>query len=906
MRTCKLLINFILAGSLVAGQTAFGQSFDPRSLSPDQLEKLSNAQAQGGTAGKARPQASPVSAALRQPAAMVPVPGFSQQALRPFGEALFSGAVIPFSAASDMPVPVDYVIGAGDTVELRMFGKENKTYQLPVDRSGAIMLPDIGPLSVAGMTFESAGKLILERIARQKIGVEATVSMGALRSIQVFLMGDVNNPGAYATDALTTVINSLLVGGGIKPTGSMRKVEIRRQGTVVARIDLYDAMLRGGEKANARLQSGDTIFVPPVGRRVGVSGDVQRPAIYELLNEKSAEEVIQLAGGLLPTAYPAKSKLDRVSAGGGRQAIDVALANPTQRRFEVRDGDVLTIPSVVARWDKSVTVLGSVDRPGAYEWHADMHLGELIRSFDQLPGDAYRSLAIIERMDRDSGVRRMHTVNLLNVINGKRNEVLQASDRIFVLSLADVEFLSSASVQYVLAGRLPPADNGNAAVQVSNLALTQADATSSAITGIDQGTAASSSGRRLAGATQAQSEAKAVQAACGGLVELSDIISREGSERFRAAQLNANVDAEKPHLIKKAACPALFDQTPELLPFVLENTIALRGELKNSGILPIPEGMSLDVAINARGGFTREADVTGVELTRMAASKGGNAALKRHLVKPEEFAKVSLEPGNIVLVRKRFSELDSGLVRVAGEFVHPGNYEIRRGEKLSELMARAGGVTTNAYPYGAVFLRQRIKEEKRQFYQKASLELQNGLLMAMTRQRAAGSTSTDGGAGAVVAGLVSQMKSIDPVGRMVIEADPTVLQVRPEFDVVLEAGDEIVVPRRPASILVVGEVQNPGAVQFQSGKKASEYLADVGGTTRLADEDRIFAILPNGSAEPLKLSSWNFQPKLLPPGSTIYVSREMLPTTSLDILMLTLQVVKDLALAAASLSVISK
>jgi polysaccharide export outer membrane protein len=886
----KIPLKFFAACLLLAPHWVSAQSFDPRSLTPDQLEKLSASGAMSG--GKTvRPQASPVSAPVRQAAASGQIPGFSTD-LRPFAEGLFSGTMAPLSAATDMPVPLDYIIGPGDVVELRMFGKENKSYQLPVDRSGVVTLPDIGPLSVAGMTFELMGKSVLERIAKQKIGVEATVSMGPLRSIQIFLMGDVNNPGAYATDALSTVVNALLVGGGIRPTGSMRKVEIRRQGNVVARLDLYDAMLRGGEKANIRLQSGDTIFVPAVGKRVGVSGDVLRPAIYELLNEKTADEAIQLAGGMLPTAYAAQAKLDRVGQEGRRQVIDLPMGSPAQRKFALIDGDVLKIPSVIGRWDKSVTVAGSFDRPGAYPWKEGVQLGGLLQSYENLPLDTYRPLAIIERTDAGTGTRQFVSINLRNVLKGLQTEALQPADRVILLSQKDVEFLSSANVQYVLAGRLPPDSGRSGSVATNeNLAVDKSEILS-AVRSQDP---------------FAKLDSKITVAAsveCQGLIELSDIVFREGSARFGSALLNSGADGKQARLIKNSTCPAIYNQIPDLLPFVLENSVTVRGEVKQPGVLPIPKGLSLDLALAARGGLTREADSMGVEVSGQVNDPQGRAVLQRQTVKPADFSQLALEPGHQIMVRQRFSQLDSSVIRLSGEFLHPGNYEIKRGEKLSEAIARAGGVSTQAYPYGAVFLRQRVKEEKRQFYQKAAFELQNGMVMAMSRVRS-GSTGGDGaGAAPLVMNLVNQIKTTDPVGRMVVEADPTVLLVRPELDVVLEAGDEIYMPRRPSSILVMGEVLNPGAVQFRAGKKADDYIQDVGGISRLADAERIYAILPNGSAEPIKLSAWNFQPKLLPPGSAIYVSREPLPTTSMDLWLIALSVFKDLALAAASLAVI--
>ena len=891
-----MLLKLVVACSLVVHGAVWAQSFDPRSLTPDQIEKLSAGAQGGATGGKSRAQPSPVSAPVRQVATAVPVPvpGFGTE-LRPFAEGLFSGTMAPLSAASDMPVPLDYVIGPGDVVELRMFGKENKSYQLPVDRSGVVTLPDIGPVSVAGMTFESMGKALLERISKQKIGVEATVSMGPLRSIQIFLMGDVNNPGAYATDALSTVVNSLLVGGGIKPTGSLRKVEVRRQGSVVARLDLYDAMLRGGEKANIRLQSGDTIFVPAVGKRVGVSGDVLRPAIYELLNEKTADEVIHLAGGMLPTAYAAQAKLDRVGQDGRRQVVDLPMGSAVQRKFSVLDGDVLKIPSVIGRWDKSVTVSGSFDRPGAYPWKDGLDLGALLQSYENLPLDTYRTLAIIQRVDSATGARQFESVNLRAVLKERKPEVLQPADHVILLSRKDVEFLSSANVQYVLAGRLPP-DSGNSGSVVTNenLALDKSDLQ------------AESRSVDVASKLSSKVTVGGAPVSCQGLVELSEIVFREGPARFGSAVLNSGGDGKQARLIKSAVCPQVFNDFPDLLPFVLENAITVRGEVKQPGVLPIPKGLSLDLALASRGGLTREADSIGVEVSGVTTDKQGRAMLQRQTIKQADFAQFSLEPGNQILVRQRFSQLDSSVIRLSGEFSHPGNYEIRRGEKLSEAIARAGGVTGQAYPYGAVFLRQRVKEEKRQFYQKAAYELQNGMIMAMSRVRAGTTSGGDAGAAPMVMNLVNQIRTADPVGRMVVEADPTILQVRPELDVVLEAGDEIYMPRRPSSILVMGEVLNPGAVQFRAGKKVADYIEDVGGISRLADEEHVYAILPNGSAEPLKLSSWNFQPKLLPPGSAIYVSREPLPTTTLDVWLIALQVFKDLALAAASLSVIAQ
>lgn len=894
---------------LILSQTVFAQ------IPPEALEAFKAAQ-MGQNQGLLVPKKpAPTTTPVGQPKqAQVNIPGFSNyKNLSPFGSSLFTGLDNPYVTASDMPVPADYVIGIGDMVEVKFFGKENKTYQLPVDRNGTITLPDIGPVSVVGMSFESMSKTVLEQISKQKIGANATVSMGPLRSIQVFLMGEVNNAGAYTTDALTTVVNALLIGGGIRPSGSMRRIEIRRQGKVVNQIDLYQALLKGAASANLRLQSGDTIFVPTVGKRVGVTGEVLRPGIYELLHENSVDDLLALAGNLLPTAHQAQVKLDRVlPQTGARQLVDLSLLSTTQRKQPLLNGDVIQIPSVAARWDRSVVLEGSVNTNAIQQWQQGIHLKQLISSFEQLAPDAYRPLAIIERTDPISGARTLRTINLLQVIEGKQLEYLQPLDRVIVLSQSDVEFLSSANVQLALQGKLPKASQ-------KRVVLSNTDDSQLVLRSVAGGAKAESpdndslmlpkealaSKDKAANNELISKEKELDTQLCSSLIELADLVTREGGERFQGAILASRVVTGEAVVNKNMACPAIFEQTPALLPFALENSVLVRGEVKRPGVLPIPENLPLEVVVNAKGGMTREAEKQ-VEVAGVLVDSTGVARLERKYFSLNQLKQANITPGSQIMVRKRVTDMDSGSVRLSGEFLHPGTYQIRRGERLSDVITRAGGVTTNAYPLGAVFLRDRIKEEKKQFYEKAALELQSAALFAATRVRASSAVGVDAAAATMAKTLAEQMRSIDPVGRMVVEADPTVLQVRPELDVVLEPGDTIHVPRRPSSILVMGEVKNPGAVQFEAGKKASDYIDAVGGLSQLANADQIYAIFPNGNATPLKLSAWNFSPTLLPPGSTIYVSREALPTTSMDIMLIAVQVLKDVALTAASLSVISK
>ena len=240
------------------------------------------------------------------------------QKLKQFGYDLFAGSPTTFAPATDIPIPVDYVIGTGDQLRIQFFGKESSSYDLYVSREGMLQIPELGPLSVAGLSFSELKAEISRRVADQMIGVEAFVTLGELRSIRIFALGDVNRPGAYTVSSLSTMINALFVSGGIRPIGSLRNIQLKRAGQIVTTFDLYDLLLRGDTSSDTSLQPGDVIFVPPVGELVGIAGEVKRPAIYELEGEETLETLIEMAGGFTAQAYPSLSQMERISDSGAK------------------------------------------------------------------------------------------------------------------------------------------------------------------------------------------------------------------------------------------------------------------------------------------------------------------------------------------------------------------------------------------------------------------------------------------------------------------------------------------------------------------------------------------------------------------------------------------------------------
>ncbi|HCW89427.1 MAG TPA: sugar transporter, partial [Marinobacter sp.] len=216
--------------------------------------------------------------------------------LKPFGYDLFAGSPTTFAPVTEIPIPANYTLGPGDVLQIQLWGKDNQQLELPIGRNGTISFPDSGPMTLAGLTFDEARQLIKQRVSEQYIGVQASVTLGELRSMRVLLLGEARNPGSYTVSALSTITNALYVSGGIKQTGSLRNVQHKRNGELVGTLDLYDLLLKGDSSGDNRLQPGDVIFIPPVGKRAGIAGEVYRPALYELDDERTLQELINLAG----------------------------------------------------------------------------------------------------------------------------------------------------------------------------------------------------------------------------------------------------------------------------------------------------------------------------------------------------------------------------------------------------------------------------------------------------------------------------------------------------------------------------------------------------------------------------------------------------------------------------------
>ncbi len=300
-----------------------------------------------------------------------------------FGRRFFAEVPTTFSPVDRVPVRSDYVVGPGDELLIRAWGKIDLDAKVVVDRTGQIYLPRVGTINVSGLRYEQLNGFVHAAISKFFRDFDVSVSMGQLRSIQVFVLGYARRPGTYTVSSLSTLMNAVFASGGPAANGSMRHVQLKRNNTLVTDLDLYDVILRGDKSGDAALQPGDVIYIPHVGPLVALAGSVNGPAIYELRRETTLEEAIETAGGLATVAETKRVSLERIHQRAARGFEEFALDAEGMRR-QLRDGDIVRIFPISPKISNAVTLRGNVAQPGRYAWHEGMKVADLIPNRDVL------------------------------------------------------------------------------------------------------------------------------------------------------------------------------------------------------------------------------------------------------------------------------------------------------------------------------------------------------------------------------------------------------------------------------------------------------------------------------------------------------------------------------------------
>jgi protein involved in polysaccharide export with SLBB domain len=730
----------------------------------------------------------------------------------------------------------------------------------------------------------------------------------------VFVGGEVVRPGQFNMTSLADIATALAQAGGIRRGGSLRQVRLVRAGGGTQTVDLY-GLLGIGSAPAVRLRDGDRVIVPVIGPTVAVTGAVARPGIYELRGAASIGDVIAYSGGPI-RQRGAQAVISRVAADGTESFI--RAAGPGER---VIGGDaVQVIGGSAGGVSGRVELRGNVDNPGPRPLLAARTVAELVGAAEDLRADTYQMAAILVRRDAETGARVFAPVALARELRGLSVTRLMSDDRLYLFSREDIAFMNGVPVRQIVLGQPNPLPQCRSLVALSRLVRDTQTARFSAVTRggfvVETATGAvvGAAGSALGGnagrsldrlvARDEEADPEEVQRLRMGGPRAAAVAGGVSGARTRPADggggdgalpgSGARATASDDDDTRPRICPDVFEELPDLLPVLLEHSISVGGAVRRPGAYPVAGSVTArDLALLAEGLVGGAADLT-LDVNRaddrpvehVRADTAGAALVA-----------TSVGPGDDIRFNARQPLFEGSGVLLSGEVARPGLYAIRRGETLAQLLARAGGLTELSYAYGTVFTRRSVRQSQEEGFRRTARELNNSLLAVAARSN---NGSGSGLAGA--ASLIQTLAQTEASGRMVVEGDPRVLAIRPDLDTILEAGDAIHVPKRPNNVLVLGDVNNPGALQFVPGKSAGAYVNEAGGILATADRKRIFMVLPNGTARPVALDN-RIQPP--PPGSTIIVPKNIDPLYRLSVIRDVTTIISQLATSVATVAILA-
>ncbi|HCM84363.1 MAG TPA: SLBB domain-containing protein [Alphaproteobacteria bacterium] len=699
----------------------------------------------------------------------------ASQRLVQFGYDIFTGA----DARAPAPATLgdNYTLGPGDRVLVVLRGAQTKTQTYPVGDDGKLIVDSIRPITAAGRTLKDVSREIEQEISGSLMDTQAFVSLAKLRAVNVQVVGEVARPGRQSLSSYGGVIDALNAAGGIRKTGSLRRLQLARSDGTQQTLDLYQLLLTGSRDVDVQLKDGDRIMVPPVGGTMAVAGNIKRAAIYELPEKNpdvTLQQALYLAG---ETHLPAGLRFMRIRTDNAGNEQFTSLADPEAALL--MDQDVILAQARGDAPRRVVSVMGNVRAPGRVPLDEARTLSALLGDGANIGDDTYPLMGIIERKNTRTLEKEYVPFRPADVLSGD-NTPLREGDKVKLFSEKDVDHLTATPVA-------------------------------------------------------------------------------AGSSKAAMFDSGAGLDAAKENL----------SPTQRI---VQDHVVTLRGAVARPGNYPIAKDTSLSEIIGAAGGLTREADKSSIEVVGYRTDDMGRREPVRdsYDITRENPRAILIPVGASVRINPKTDLVQREGVRISGEVARPGKYDIMRGEKLSSLLGRAGGVTREAYPAGTVFMRASARRQEAAQFKSAAQQLETSLARALSNEdKKPNSEQVD-----MARQLANELRNAPAVGRITVEADPDVLRLKPELDVLLEAGDEIVIPPRRQTVTVAGEVHAPANLQFISGKDAGKYLREGGGFTRFADESHAFVILPNGASRPLSVSAWNHEETAIAPGSTIVVPRD--------------------------------
>jgi polysaccharide export outer membrane protein len=756
----------------------------------------------------------------------------------------------------DLPAGPDYVVGPGDGLSIDLWGGVSQRIYRVVDREGRVSLPEVGPVLVSGKSLAEVQESLQQTLRTQFRQLSADVSLARLRTIRVYEVGDVANPGAYDISSLSTPLNALFSAGGPTQKGSLRIVKHYRGTQLVQVVDLYDLLLHGVKSNLQRLENGDSVLVPPIGPQVTVEGMVRRPAVYELKDEKNLATVLELAGGLLPTATLRHIEVQRLVAHQNQTMMSLDIpevdsdseATKKLEAFEIHDGDRVRVFPIAPYNQNAVYLEGHVIRPGRYSYRPDMRVTDVIVSYKDLLPEPAGQYAEIIRLNAPDFHPTVESFDLTGALaNPAQAPVLHAMDTVRVFSRFDFENPPTVSVWGDVRG--PGTYRTAGQIHLSDAV-------------------------HLAGGLSPDAKVDDAQV----FRYLPD-----GKMKIFSVSLNLALEGDPTaNIWLQPRDRLLIHRSPDAIQ---PASVYVQGDVGKPGRYPLTTNMTVADLIRVGGGLKPSADTRAADLTHYAWAAQGNLTGQHQPVMISEAlagdssSNVPLSNGDVLTIRQLPNWNDIGAsIAVKGEVKHPGTYGIRPGEKLSSVLERAGGFGPLAYPYGAVLMRREVRDLELQ----SRLEIVRRLRMEQVNLKALPETDADQKNAKMTAiaeteTTLQQLQANPPIGRVVVRIQSEVSVWRnTAADVPVRDGDVLLIPKKADYVMVNGQVFNPTAVGYRPGRSARWYLSQAGGTTQLANKKAVFVIRADGSVLSAKNNDagwWSGDPlsATLRPGDLIVV-----------------------------------
>ncbi|MBO5499640.1 MAG: SLBB domain-containing protein [Bacteroidales bacterium] len=626
-----------------------------------------------------------------------------------FGQTIFTNRNLTFAPSANLPTPINYRLGPGDEVIIDIWGTNQATIRQTISPEGYINIPDIGLVNLNGMTVKEADAYMRRKLSQiySVDGADASsdikLTLGNIRTIQVNLMGELEVPGTYSLSSFSNLLHAVYRAGGVSPIGSLRDIQLIRNGKKYATVDLYELILKGQAPDNLILEEGDIVIVPPYKQLVDIDGSVKRPMYYEMKDGETVQDIINYAGGFSGDAYKENVRIVRQN---GREYQVFTVEAPQYDEFILKDGDAITVGTMIDRYENRLEIKGAVYRPGIYQLGDDINtVSQLIRKADGLKGDAFTNRGLLHR-EREDLTLEVIPLDIKAILDGTAEDI--------ALKRNDIVYIASVH-------------------------------------------------------------------------ELKDI-----------------------------------------------GTITIEGEVARPGTFIFEDNTSLEDIIMQAGGLLESASTVKIDVSRRIKDPAA-------MVQPESIADVFsfsfkdgyiidgdpgfiLQPYDYVYVRKSPGYQAQGRVTVSGEVMFPGEYVLTsKAERLSDLVARAGGLNQWAYVRGARLIRHTLAEER-------------------NRTRAGMVVITSGRDSVNVENL-----DLDDQYSVGIDLEAALANPGSEADLVLRRDDILLIPEYINTVKISGNVMYPNVVGYNSNMTVRDYVEQAGGYGYRPKRSKAYVIYMNGT-----------------------------------------------------------